>query len=199
MKIYIYMLLFVNFIFAQQQPPVLSTTSLADANQKLDHPKNGNYAVDTNNERAQYIGTWEYNQNGILFQLKIESVNKVLSTIESNGIVDKYNFADEIIFRYKLVKNGVTLYNNLNAGFVDYNTNWAIKYINYEFAKGQIMDYTRNVIGSAKIKRLNTIPPKILFNLSLFNAHKLNDPSYYEDGQPLFSLPTGEIEMIKIN
>ena len=83
MKIYIKlaMLLLCNYLSAQELP-VLSTTSLANSEDDLDISNNGNYAVDTNNERNQYVGLWEYNQNGIIFQLKIEKQDQIINKIE---------------------------------------------------------------------------------------------------------------------
>lgn len=64
---------------------------------------------------------------------------------------------------------------------------------------GGILDYTRNVIGSYTIERLFGNPEKINFNLNLGNYRILNPRSYYNDGQPLFSIPIKGIEMVKVN
>lgn len=189
-------ILFCNLIFAQGLP-VLSTTSLSNPDEKFEHPKNGNYAMDDNNERDQYIGLWEYNQNGIVFQLKIQKHDKVLNKIEYNGIISHYNYFDQVDLRYKLIKNGVTVFDNLNQGNIDPITSYGIKnYSNY--LEGFILDHTRNAIGSYTIEKLSSIP-KIKFNLILGNYRLLNDNSFYQDGQPLFSIPIGGIEMVKIN
>ena len=64
------LVLFVQNIYAQY--PVLTTTSLAgDPNLDSNYSKSGNYAMDTNNERDQYVGLWRYQDNEILFELKI--------------------------------------------------------------------------------------------------------------------------------
>ena len=75
---------------ASQELPVLSTTSLY--NGEVYHSENGNYAEDTHNERDQYAGLWEYNQNGILFLLKIEKMDKVINKREFAGFEPHYNF-----------------------------------------------------------------------------------------------------------
>lgn len=155
----------------------------------MDNAKNGNYATDTNNEREQYAGIWEYNQNGILFQLKIEKQDKVLNKIEYNGEISSYNFTDKVVLRYKLVKNGVTIHDNLNSPSLDYVINWGMKQSSKNYLYGKILDYTRNVIGSYTIERLFGNPEKINFNLNLGNYRILNPRSYYNDGQPLFSIP----------
>ena len=200
MKIYIKLtiLLFCSYLSAQELP-VLSTTSLANPEDDMNNPKNGNYAVDTNNERNQYVGLWEYNQNGIIFQLKIEKQDQVINKIEYDGEVSNYNYYDQVSLRYKLIKNNITLFNNLNEPTIDNITSYGIKQASYPFLDGRIFDHTRNVVGSYTIKKYSNQPNKILFNLGLGNYRLLNAPSYYQDGQPLFSIPIGEIEMIKIN
>jgi len=192
-------ILICNILFAQL--PVLTTTSLANPEDDMDNAKNGNYDMDTGNERNQYVGTWEYNQNGILFQLKLDKVDQVINKIEYNGVVSSYNYTDEIIVRYRLVKNGVELFNNLSSVIttIDTTTAYGIKRGSNDKMYGRLLDHTRNVIGYYTIKRLNTIPSKIIFNLQRFDYTLRNPLSYYQDGQPLFSMPMGGIEMVKIN
>lgn len=199
MKIYfkLFLLLTCNFIIAQELP-VLTTTSLANQDDEFEHADNGNYAIDTNNERNQYVGTWQYSQNNIVFQLKIEKVDKVLNKIEYQGKVSNYNYCDKIVLRYKLIKNGITLFNNLNEPTIDYVTSSGIKQANRDLY-GRILDHTRNVVGSYTIKKNTGQPNKIIFNLILGNYRLLNDRSYYNDNQPLFSIPIKGIEMVKIN
>ncbi|WP_294824069.1 DUF6705 family protein [uncultured Flavobacterium sp.] len=188
-------LFFWNFSIAQELP-VLSTTSLGNPEQKFDHADNGNYAIDMNNEREQFVGLWEYNENGIIFQLKISKIDMALNKIDNNDIVLNYNYFDRVTLKYKLIKNGTLIFNNLNQ-IVDWNTAYGTKdHTNY--LRGRIKDHTRNVIGSYTIERPLSVPAKIIFNLVLGNYRLLNDPSFYQDGQPLFSIPTGGIEMIKI-
>ena len=192
-------ILICNILFAQL--PVLTTTSLANPEDDMDNAKNGNYAMDTANERNQYVGTWEYNQNGILFQLKLDKVDQVINKIEYNGVVSSYNYFDKVILRYRLVKNGVELFNNLNVDIttINYVSTWGVKQASDDYMYGRLLDHTRNAIGYYTIKRLSTIPSKIIFDLQRFNYTLGNAPSYYQDGQPLFSMPMGGIEMVKIN
>ncbi|WP_157486187.1 DUF6705 family protein [Flavobacterium sp. Leaf359] len=182
-----------------QELPVLSTTSQFNREQRFNHQENGNYARDTHNERDQYVGLWEYNQNGILFLLKIEKMNRVINKIEAPGFETIYNYFDLLILRYRLVKDNIVIFDNLNENDVDPIANYATKLGSYSFASGRIWDRTRNVRGSHTITRLSTSPPKIIFNLEKFNYTKLNDPSFYQDRQPLFSIPQGGIEMVKID
>ena len=182
-----------------QDLPVLSTTSLANPGDDLKIGDHGNYAVDVTNERDQYVGLWEYNQNGTIFQLKIEKKDKVINKYEFNGVVTKYSFCDEVILKYKLIKNNVVLYDNLSESTVDSETAWGNKRSSSIFLRGRLLDHTRNVRGSYTIEKISLTPQKINFNLILGNYTKVNDSSFYQDGQPLFSIPTGGIEMVKVN
>lgn len=195
--IYIFTLLLCNLITAQNLP-VLSTTSLADWEKSMEHAKNGNYAKDIQNYRDQYVGFWEYNQNGIIFQLKIEKEDMVLNKIEYNGVVSSYNYIDKIVLRYRLVKNGVVLHDNLNDSTLDFTNGWGIKQFNRDLY-GRMLDYTRNVMGSYTITKPVGSSTTIVFDLILGNYTLQNSPSFYQDGQPLFSIPTGGIIMTKIN
>jgi len=189
-------LLVGNVVFAQY--PVLSTTSLANEDDRFDHATHGNYAMDTANERAQYLGLWRYQSDGILFELKIELEDQETNIIESDvGVF--YYYMDRVTLRYKLVKNGVTLHDNLNSVNIEgYIVSYGSKYVNYNL-DGKILDYTRNVAGQYKITRLNTTPPKIIFKLNEFNYTLINPDSFYQEDQPLFSLPLGNIEMEKVD
>ena len=68
--------MFIQNTYAQY--PVLTTTSLT-GNPTLDSNflKSGNYAIDTNNERNQYVGLWRYENNEILFELKMEKRDQI--------------------------------------------------------------------------------------------------------------------------
>jgi hypothetical protein len=121
---------------ASQELPVLSTTSLY--NGEVYHSENGNYARDTHNERNQYVGLWEYNQNDILFLLKIKKMDKVINKREFPGFEPHYNYFDQLTLRYRLVKNNVLLFDNLNQDDVDPIVNYAIKLGSDNYASGRI-------------------------------------------------------------
>lgn len=200
MKIlYSILLLFTNCLFAQL-PPITSTTSLSNPDIDPNFCSDGNYAQDTANERDQYVGTWEYSQNGTLFQVKIEKKDQSLNKVEVNGTILCYTYCDEVTFKYKLVKNGIIIHDNLNQ--TTYNDPYiptAIKKGTSDDLYGSFRDMANNVMGRVSIKRLNTSPPKITFNLSTGAYYLLNPDESYNPNQPLFSVPTGEIEMVKIN
>lgn len=200
MKTYITILLLAVISMAGAQDlPVLSTTSLANPDDHMNIGKNGNYAKDLGNERDQYVGLWEYNQNGVLFQIKIEKQEKVLLKMEYNGVIDHYEFCDEVILRYKLVKNGVLIYNSLTQVNVDAITSYGIKQAGYDYLDGRILDYTRNIVAPYTIVKAFSYPQKIIFKLGESTFSKLNPDSFYQDGQPLFTLPREQIELLKIN
>jgi len=194
------LMILINFEVAIAQLPVTSTTSFSNPNHESEHGKNGNYAIDTANERNQYVGLWEYNQNGTLFQVKMEKVDQYLNQGVYNGNVINYNYADVIMFKYRLVKNGVEIYNDLNQVWFpkSYNTSIATKISSANYLYGSFIDQTRKVGGRVSITKLNTTPEKIIFDVSLGGYYFLNPPGYYDDNQPLFTFPTGGIEMVKI-
>jgi hypothetical protein len=106
-------IMFVNVINAQC--PITTTTNLG--NNPRNDPnflKNGNYAKDFNNERDQYVGLWRYQTADILFELKMEKRDEYLfqDSYQNHSV---YRYEDNIIFKYKLVKNGVTIYDNLDT------------------------------------------------------------------------------------
>lgn len=197
-KLYL-LLVLTSFSLSARRLPVLSTTSLSNPAQRFEHVRYGNYAQDDNNLRNLYVGTWQYNQGGILFVIKLTKRDQVLNKREFNGEIQYYDYADEIDVRYKLVKNGMVLFDNLNSTDVSPIKSYGIAMVGYDL-DGRILDQTRNVIGDFTAKRLMISgPPKILFDLNRFDYTMLNPSTYYQDGQPLFSIPTGEIEMIKID
>ncbi|RDI11977.1 DUF6705 family protein [Flavobacterium sp. AG291] len=198
MKYLFFIISFICWSCNAQELPILSKTSLANSDDAMEHPKNGNYAKDLANYRDQYVGVWEYNQNGVIFQLKIEKLDQAINKIEYNGEVSNYNYTDVLTLKYKLVKNGVVLNDNLNTNLFDQMNGWGIKQVNRELY-GRILDYTRNVMGSYTINKQFGSSNTIIFNLILGNYTIQNPSSYYQDGQPLFSIPTGGIEMTKIN
>lgn len=199
MKHLFFILSFICCACNAQELPVIKTLSLANSEDDINIGDNGTYAIDTNNERDQYVGLWEYNQNGIIFQLKIEKEDKVQNKIEYNGEISHYNYIDKVVLRYKLIKQGIVIYNNLNEESIDYVTAYGTKRASFNFLSGRLLDHTRNVVGSYTISKQWGTPATIIFDLNLGNYTLQNPRSYYNDGQPLFSIPTGGIIMTKIN
>lgn len=195
----IIIVLFIQNIYAQY--PVLSTTSLAgNPNMDNNFTKNGNYAMDTNNERDQYVGLWRYQDNEILFELKMEKRDQFLTKIEYEGQV-YYSYSDEIIFKYKLVKNGVLIYDNLNDIIPNENYySCATKHGNSQYLYGRLNDMTRNVSAVVLINRIASNPDKIFFNLSSYSYSLRNPKEFYNNppGIKLFNIPTDGIEMIRV-
>lgn len=195
--LFISILLLTSFLFAQ---PVLTTTSLAgDPTNDNNFSTKGNYARDFLNERDQYVGLWRYNQNGVLFELKIEKFDKLKSFAMIEG-VEYYFYDDCVVFKYKLVKNGVTIYDNLNTTVTHNHHSTSMKYGVNNFLSGLMLDATRNVRANVTITLLNTNPQKIFFDLSS-GAYHLMDPNGYgqNPGVPLFNIPIDGIEMERIN
>ena len=92
-----------------------------------------------------------------------------------------YYYSDLIIFKYRLVKNGITIYDNLDSTIPTENYySTALKYGVSDYLYGSLIDMTRNVMGTVSIKRLPaTSPDKIYFNLSSGAYSLLNPSSYY--------------------
>ena len=185
--------------YAFGQYPILSTSSLANGRDDPNFTKDGNYAVDANNERDQYIGLWRYENDAALFELKILKNDQYLNAAVYNGQILHYNYCDEVRLQYKLVKNGITLNNNLYFIGPQSNDSYGIKQGIDDYMDGSILDHTRNVLVSYTIKRLPGIPAKIRFALNPNVYTLLNHRDYYNDGELLFNIPLGEIEMVKVD
>ncbi|MBC7474555.1 MAG: hypothetical protein H7263_09715 [Candidatus Sericytochromatia bacterium] len=197
-KLILLILFCATSTFAQYNPPVLSTTSLAgNPNQDPNFSKNGNYAIDYDSERDQYVGLWRYNQNGILFDLKIEKRDKLITKYIYQGVILGYKFSDDIIFKYRLVKNGIELYNNLNDNIPDDYPSRAKKFGIHDFAGGIFVDATYNVGSHMSVKLIN--PDTIFFDLGSGTYFYLNPDSYYETLDHIFTVPTDGIEMVRVN
>ena len=191
-------MLIVNISYSQL--PVLTTTSLAgDPTNDINFLKNGNYAVDVNNERDQYVGLWRYQENSILFELKIEKKDQYINKVVIQGVTS-YHYCDELVLKYKLIKNNVLLYDNLNQTIPEDYISVVTKYGVNNYAYGGFLDATRNVCANVSITKTSTNPEKIFFDLSNGAYYLLNPISYYEEHViPLFNVPTNGIEMIKVN
>lgn len=198
MKTYINIFILLLSYYVSGQYPVITTSTLADGRNDINFLKKGNYAVDTNNERDQYVGLWRYEQNGVLFELNIIKKDQYLNASIYNGEILHYDYCDEVRLKYKLIKNGVILHNNLYFSEPQSDLSYGIKQGIDDYMDGSILDYTRNVVVSFSIKKLTGIPNKIKFALNP-NIYTLKNPSaYYEDGQLLFNIPLDEIEMVKV-
>lgn len=198
MKTYINIFILLLSAYAFGQYPVLSTSSLADGRNDINFSKKGNYAIDTNNEREQYLGLWRYEQDGVLFELRIVKRDQFLNATVYNGEILKYDYCDEVNLKYKLIKNGTVYHNSLYFSDAQSDLSYGIKQGIDDYMDGFILDYTRNVLGSYTIKRVPGTPAKIKFTLNT-NHYVLQNPiEYYNDGELLFNIPLGEIEMIKV-
>lgn len=195
MKSFIYSVIISLSFSGLTAQEVLSTTSLADPNHISFIIEHGNYAIDTNHEREQYIGLWRFEENGLLFELKVEAVDQLL---QQSADGSRYYFWDAVVLKYRLVENGTELYNNLDADTPFNYPSIGVKQGDREFLSGRIKDYTRNVTGTFSIRNLNGSPQRILFTLhrTMYTLH--NPPDYYQDGNQLFSIPMNGIEMIKV-
>ncbi len=116
------------------------------------------------------------------------------------GDIIKYFYEDCVAFKYKLIKNGVLIHNDLELLVPAENYfSTATKDGDYDYLSGRMTDYTRNVSAPVNIKLINQ--NKILFNLSSGTYNLRNPISYYENtpNEKLFNIPTDGIEMVKVN
>ncbi|MDN3707438.1 hypothetical protein QW060_09880 [Myroides ceti] len=189
-----------------QQYPVLSVTNqILSTTDKNYGVKTGNYAKDIGNIRNQVVGNWRYQTPDLLLELKIEKRDKEFSGISAT----QYRFKDIIIIKYKLVKNGVVLHDNLNSIIPQNNTgyhNYDLNFVSYGFYydatytfKGFINDYYRQVLCNYEMQKTNLNgQEKLLLNISNGNYRIYGDASMYTPSQKLFSLPLGPILLDRV-
>ena len=179
-----------------QQYPVLTVTNQVLSKTDDNYSMKGNYAKDVGNIRNQVVGSWRYQTPDILLELKIEKRDKELYRMGETF----YNFDDIIIIKYKLVKNGVVLHDNLNSilpqnntGYHNYDLNFISEGIYYDATytfRGFINDYYRQVLCTYKLQKTNLNgQEKLLLNISNGNYRIYGDASMYTPSQKLFSLP----------
>ena len=163
--------------------------------------ENGNYAMDTANERDQYVGTWQYNQNGTLFIIKIEKRDqRFLGDIIQGQLESTYSYIDEVIIKYKLVINGNLLYDDLNVTNLNNIKTSGFKFASDDYLSGNFIDKTKNVGVRYQIYKTNTSNTEnIIFNADNGANFRLNPDFTYQEGEQIIFIPLGEITMIKIN
>ena len=203
MKNLILLLVLVSFKTIQAQTyPVLRTVSIQESLDENYNELNGDYIKDINNLLNPYIGTWKYEDNGMVFILKIQKVEQFISITN----IGTYNFSDELCVTYKFVKNGITLVDNLNEplinSYIQANGNGK-KYGFYwfkslEYVSGVITDLPLNITTSSDIYPINSVGGvfnKIKIQYNGMNSLKGNPADFYI-GKPTFLIPNF-VELIK--
>ena len=200
MKKFIILFLTVGFFItckAQVREP-LRQISQTEHHQPSYDSKIGDYIMDTTNNLDIYEGTWIYNDNqGTVFTLKLQRKNQVL-----NDIGNSYYFYDQIILTYRLEKNNVVLFDNLDSTLPneiveDEGFGYLGNSANFNDLDGSFIDVAYNMSSSCTIKKLNTPsgqPEKISFRL--YGSRKRNPPSFYVGLPTFFSVPNN-IELTK--
>jgi hypothetical protein len=191
-----------NISIAQELPgyPVLSTTSLSIESDNIHFAENGNYAMDTANERDQYVGTWQYNQNGTLFIIKIEKRDqRFLGDIIQGQLESTYSYIDDVIIKYKLVINGNLLHDNLNEINLNNIKTSGFKFASDDYLLGNFIDKTKNVGVRYQIYKTDgSTPETIIFKADNGANFKLGPDSSYQPGEQIIFIPLGETIMTKI-
>jgi hypothetical protein len=140
--------------------------------------------------------------NGNKLTLNLRKKEQILNETRNNN----YIFSDMIILTYKLEKNYITIFDNLNENLPneilptdDGNFGYFSFYeSNYNKLSGSYHDVTYNIVSSCMIKKLDTLagqPEKI--SLKLYRALRRNDPSFYQGLTEAFSVPNN-IELTKL-
>jgi hypothetical protein len=181
-----------------QNQPILRTIPVEQTYSDDFDLKSGDYIKDTNNLLNPYVGTWQYNNgNGIILTLKLQ---KKLQNIYifPNG---SYHYFDDIISTYKLVKNGITLVDNLNLPIPNSFHNFGVEGMKYgkfdngaslDYINGKITDLSLGIITTAEIELLEltslSSPPQIKFSMYGNDSRRIHPDSFYE-GKPTFEIP----------
>ncbi len=185
----------LSFSCNAQTRSIQRTLNLSDTFLDNHNHINGDYIKDNLNQLNAFEGNWVYNDgNGTIFTVQLRKKIEVL-----NDTSDRYHFSDMLILTYKLVKNGVLLFDNLNTPL----PNEILKtgqgtfgyyrlYDNNDFNKlwGSFHDEIYNIIADCTIKKVPTpagTPEKISFDL--YNAWRKNDPSFYQGLPSTFGVP----------
>lgn len=197
-KFLILLLIITNYSYSQNKP-VLREITVSSVQSSSYTPKSGDYIKDVTNHLDRYVGTWKYQSSTTIFTLQLDKVNKYLI---APG--ESYLYTDLIIATYKLVKNGITVYDNLGSTVFNGQQDLRGKLSNsnsFDFINGVMRDFTTNVsIGRCEIKLLTPYPPqagaqqKIFFKMFENHTKRMNEGE--GNTTALFSMPN-EIELIK--
>jgi len=185
--------LLVSLSAALNAQQITNTYSLADPTHRFKITEKGSYSKDFADERSQYVGTWRHDQNDVLFEIRMEKADQYLFQSSWN-----YFYVDVILIRYRLIKNGLEIYNNYNSNNAEVLSH-GTKQGDDDYMHCSFLDVTRQVLGKANIRKLSGTPEKILFNLSTGGYLLLGPSEIYQPGVDLFTIPTGPIEMLKVN
>lgn len=179
------------------------TVNLSDSFQENFNNQNGDYLRDNENRLNSFEGIWLYDDgNGNKLTLNLRKKEEVLCETRNNN----YSFSDMIILTYKLEKNYIIIFDNLNENLpneiestVEDNFGYFSFYeSNYNKLSGSYYDDTYNIVSDCIIKKLNTLsgqPEKI--SIKLYGALRRNDPSFYQGLTDAFSVPNN-IELTKL-
>ena len=179
------------------------TVNLSDSFESSFNRQNGDYLRDNENKLNAFEGVWVYDDgNGNKLTLNLRKKEQVLNETRNNN----YRFSDLIILTYKLEKNYITIFDNLNENLPNEilptdegNFGYFSFYeSNYNKLSGSYHDVTYNIVSDCTIKKLETLagqPEKI--SLKLYGALRRNDPSFYQGLTEAFSVPNN-IELTKL-
>lgn len=105
---------------------------------------NNAYLKDTQNQLTPFVGTWNYQQGNIKVTIKFQ---KVMQYQDSS----KKYYYDRLKANYKVEKNGVVVYNNLNQPIDENSSIYGFDFLNGKYSLSYV-DYAKcGIRGDAEI------------------------------------------------
>jgi hypothetical protein len=194
-KLLVFITIFSNC--KAQNQPVLRVVSVAEFDSEDFDLRSGDYVKDTKNQLNPYAGIWQYNNgNATVLTIKLQKKTQSISVTRKGS----YYYFDEIISTYKLVKNGITLVDNLDLPIPNSFHNLGVDNMKYgkflcvdelSFITGKITDLTLGIITSAELEFILTgrhTPPQIKLKMYGNDSRRIHPDSFYE-GKPTFEIP----------
>lgn len=115
-KVLLILIIFANSLFAQQIIPVENKSShRLSAIQEGNKEPNNVYYKDVNNVLNKYVNEWIFDNGEDYVKIKIDFLENVRYN-ENLRSFSLTQFNDLLSIRYQYIRNGIEVYNNLEAG-----------------------------------------------------------------------------------
>lgn len=164
MKKLFFLTILLSTTLANSQSPIISLKAFDN---NSDRPT-GTYIKDLNNYYTPYLGIWKWENGNNSLEIKFEKINMVF---------DGELYFDEIIGKYKYIKDGVVLHNSLD--YIITNSNyWGYLYYIFK-GSGYLEDFKifTRFYDISKKQHLNAffelINPLTLNNVLVANELKM--------------------------
>lgn len=124
---------FFSTILISLTTVLFSQSPILPLNTPYEQITNNAYLKDTQNQLTPFVGTWNYQQGNTKVTIKFQKV------MEYNDLSNPHYYKDRLKANYKVEKNGVVIYNNLNEpienarirGGVFINDKFTLLYVDY--------------------------------------------------------------------